>query len=129
MQQDSDLLVRLCASPCRKEGKSHRHPTRALVRTRHKVLTRCLSHSSSKSCNRRFPFLASEAAPSSLCFKNKVVEHGTFCAPQKMVFSHHVSPPIHHNLTIKKPRSAHHFSQKPLQKHPSPPQQIFLPLP
>jgi hypothetical protein len=31
-------------------------------------------------------------------------------------FSHHVSPRIHHVLTIKKPRSTPRFSQNPLKK-------------
>jgi hypothetical protein len=52
-----------------------------------------------------------------------------FLMPEKERFSHHVSPSIHHNLTIKKPRSAHHFSQKPLQKHPFTTPTIFLQLP
>jgi hypothetical protein len=33
-------------------------------------------------------------------------------------FSDHLSPASHHKFTIKKPRSATTFSQKPLQKHP-----------
>src|ERR1700733_4051346 len=33
-------------------------------------------------------------------------------------FSDHLSPAFHHKFTIKKPRSATTFSQKPLQKRP-----------
>jgi hypothetical protein len=35
-------------------------------------------------------------------------------------FSDHLSPAFHHDFTIKKPRSAHRFSQKPLQKRKFP---------
>jgi hypothetical protein len=61
--------------------------------------------------------------------QNKSTKRGKFPTLAKARFSHHVSPPIHHDLTIKKPRSAPHFSRKPLQKRHPPPQQIFLPLP
>jgi hypothetical protein len=37
---------------------------------------------------------------------------------QTTSFSNHLSPAFHHKFTIKKPRSAPRFSQKPLQKHP-----------
>jgi hypothetical protein len=36
-----------------------------------------------------------------------------------VVFNHHVYHAFHHDLTIKKPRFARKFSQKPLQKHHS----------
>jgi hypothetical protein len=116
MQQDSDLPVRLYASPCTKEGKSHRYCERT-------ILSWPFPLESLRGQPYRWP-----AQPWCFASKNKVVEHGTFSLVKKMVFSHHVSPAIHHDLTIKKPRSAPHFSRKPLQKHPPPPQQIFLPV-
>jgi len=61
--------------------------------------------------------------------ENKHQKVGKLPALQISAFSHHVSPSIHHDFTIKKPRSAPHFSQKPLQKPPPPPQHFFLPLP
>jgi hypothetical protein len=61
----------------------------------------------------------------SLLHQNKCSKRGKFPALKRSAFSHHVSPPIHHNLTIKKPRSVHHFSQKPLQKHPPPAKKKF----
>jgi hypothetical protein len=51
--------------------------------------------------------------------KNKVQKVGVFFDAKKRPSTHHVSPAFHHANTIKKPRSAHPFSQKPLQKHPS----------
>ena len=45
--------------------------------------------------------------------KNKVEKSEKFLAPHKGSFSHHVSPRIHHDLTIEKPRSNAHFSQTP----------------
>jgi hypothetical protein len=45
--------------------------------------------------------------------ENKLQKVGKFPALKRSAFSHHVSPRIHHNLTIKKPGSAHHFSQNP----------------
>jgi hypothetical protein len=51
--------------------------------------------------------------------QNKAKKSGIFSAPEKHHPTHHNSPAIHHKLTSKKPRSAHHFSQKPLQKRPS----------
>jgi hypothetical protein len=51
--------------------------------------------------------------------KNKLQNHGAFLAPEKHHPTHHDLPATHHKLTSKKPRSAHHFSQKPLQKPPS----------
>jgi hypothetical protein len=40
-----------------------------------------------------------------------------FSDVKKCALTHHVLPRIHHTITIKKPRSAPGFSQKPLQKH------------
>lgn len=42
-----------------------------------------------------------------------------------MVSKHHVYHAIHHNLTIKKPRSAHSFSQKPSKTWFSPAQKNY----
>jgi hypothetical protein len=51
--------------------------------------------------------------------RNKSKKTGTFLAPEKHHPTHHVLPATHHKFTSKKPRSAHHLSQKPLQKPPS----------
>jgi hypothetical protein len=51
--------------------------------------------------------------------ENKLVESGIFSSLEKHQLTHHDLPPIHHKLTSKKPRSAHHFYQNTLQKHPS----------
>jgi hypothetical protein len=48
--------------------------------------------------------------------KNKLQNRGIFLALEKHQPTHHDLPATHHKLTTKKPRSAHHFSQKPLQK-------------
>jgi hypothetical protein len=70
---------------------------------------------------KREPFLyrltVQDVVPEKLV--NKSTKRGKFPAFKRSAFSHHVSPRIHHNHTIKKPRSVPHFSQKPLQKHPS----------
>jgi hypothetical protein len=58
----------------------------------------------------------------------KFSKRGMFLPAENVVSPHHVSPPIHHNLTIKTPRSAPHFSQKPLQKRPSTTPTFFSPV-
>jgi hypothetical protein len=42
--------------------------------------------------------------------KNKFEKYGKFSTPEKHQSTHHDSPATHHKFTIKKPRSAHHFS-------------------
>ena len=61
--------------------------------------------------------------------KNKLEKTGKFLASRISAFSNHVSPAIHHDLTIKKPRSAPHFSLKPQQKRPSASPIFYLPVP
>jgi hypothetical protein len=51
--------------------------------------------------------------------QNKFEKSGMVSAFKTSAFSHHVSPQIHHVFTIKKPRSAPHFSQNPCKKHSS----------
>src|SRR5205814_1384801 len=51
--------------------------------------------------------------------KNKSQKSEKFSALKKHHPKHHNSPATHHKFTSKKPRSAHHFPQKPLQKPPS----------
>jgi hypothetical protein len=46
-----------------------------------------------------------------------VKESGMFFVSKKRPSIHHVLPRIHHDLTIKKPRSAPHFFQNTPQKH------------
>jgi hypothetical protein len=48
--------------------------------------------------------------------KNKSKESGIFFEADLRSFSDHRPPAFHHDFTIKKPRSAPRFSQKPLQK-------------
>src|SRR4029077_12140932 len=45
--------------------------------------------------------------------ENKVEKSGMFLASKKVTSKHHVSPRIHHVLTIKKPRSTTRFFQTP----------------
>jgi hypothetical protein len=47
--------------------------------------------------------------------KNKAEIGGIFLAMQKAALTHHVYHAFHHDLTIKKPRSALTFSEYPLQ--------------
>jgi hypothetical protein len=49
--------------------------------------------------------------------KNKSKESGVFFEVDLRLFSDHLSPAFHHDFTIKKPRSAPRFSQKPPAKH------------
>jgi len=42
-----------------------------------------------------------------------------FLHPKKRPSEHHIEPAFHHKITIKKPRSAARFRQKPLQKYPN----------
>ncbi|WP_158945141.1 hypothetical protein [Granulicella sp. S190] len=51
--------------------------------------------------------------------ENKVQKRGVFFVVEKAPSTRHVSPPIHHGLTSKKPPPATHF----FQKHPSKTQQ------
>jgi hypothetical protein len=48
-------------------------------------------------------------------YENKPEKCGVFFSADLRSFSDHVSPAFHHALSIKKPCSAHHISQKPLQ--------------
>jgi hypothetical protein len=48
--------------------------------------------------------------------KNKSGKSGVFFEPEKQPSTHHDLPAIHHEFTIKKPRSAHRFCQNPQQK-------------
>jgi hypothetical protein len=47
---------------------------------------------------------------------------GMFFSAEMLASKHHDNDINHHVLTIRKPRSAHGFFQKPLQKCPFPPQ-------
>jgi hypothetical protein len=51
--------------------------------------------------------------------ENKLQKVGIFLEAEKCPSTHHNYHAFHHNLTIKKPRSANQFPQNPLQKHPS----------
>jgi hypothetical protein len=51
--------------------------------------------------------------------KNKSQKNGMFFRAKIPPSTNHISPPKHHNLTIKKPSSAPVFLQNPQQKHPS----------
>jgi hypothetical protein len=49
--------------------------------------------------------------------KNKVGKGVRFLVVKKRPSTHQLYHAFHHNFTTKTPRSAHRFSQNPLQKH------------
>jgi hypothetical protein len=51
--------------------------------------------------------------------KKYVKNLALFSEPKNVVLNYHVHHAFHHDLTIKKPRFARSFSQKPLQKRHS----------
>jgi hypothetical protein len=69
----------------------------------------------------RSRFTAEEQPKSSdhSLIENKVQKVGVFFVGGKRAHKNHVLTTNYHVITIKKPRFAHCFSQKPLQKHHS----------
>jgi hypothetical protein len=65
--------------------------------------------------------------PESESPKNKSEIRGKSFVRKKPPSTSHDSPRIHHKFTIKKPRSATHFRQNPLQNDENSPQKITRP--
>jgi hypothetical protein len=47
---------------------------------------------------------------------NKVAKSGKFSSPKNSPSTHHDSPQIHHDFTIKTPRKTRYFSPTPIKK-------------